>query len=248
MLRSQLQTFVWFGALGLVFSSSVISGDNLRVEIEVRDEDDSVVDRHLVLFDGEMVYDFGLTEPHDVTVIDPAAERVTLLSLKDQVRTSVSTKTLISTTARARADAKTRGLEAALGIAAETQRSGTKYTLSFENKAGNYRYVANAGKPTATGDASKFAAFTDWACRINLIRRLGPTPPFGRMNLTKTIAGDGLVPELVELNCSSQRLKKTFVSRYSYSGEFADADARRIADVAGWIGLYKVVPFESFPR
>jgi len=68
------------------------------------------------------------------------------------------------------------------------------------------------------------------------------------MKLTQVIAGDGFIPTEVTLDCTSQQVKRTFISKYTFSEELSQADDRRISEIAGWMQRYRDVPFEEYPR
>jgi len=136
-----------------------------RVEIEIRDAEGGEIARHLVIFKEQIVYDFALSEPHDVTVID--GERVTLISRREQIKASVPNDVLVEATARAKADAETRGQAESLGLAAEPVRAGANYSIAFDHRGGRYGYEVSTMKPLHIEQASRFAEFSDWMCRIN---------------------------------------------------------------------------------
>ncbi|MEO1526498.1 MAG: hypothetical protein AAFX06_13765 [Planctomycetota bacterium] len=230
----------------LVFSIGRVQARTFRVEIEVRDTEGGEVARHVVLFKDNIIYDFALSAPHDVTVIDP--ERVTLISRRDQIKTSVPNDLLVQATARARVEANSKGQAEAIGLAAEPTRDGETYTLAFDHGGGRYSYEAQTTKPPHADQAARFAEFSDWMCRINLVRRMGPLPPFARMKLTRTIAADGVIPQEVALECASEQLSRTFISRYTFSDELSEADDRRVAEIESWLQRYREIPFEEFPR
>lgn len=227
-------------------SAGEANTQSFRVEIEVRDGDGTNVAKHVVLFKDDVIYDFALSEPHDVTVIHD--DRVWLISRREQIKASVPNETLVQETARARADANQKGRAESVGLAAEPKCEGNVYTLAFDNRSGRYGYEVVTDKPTHAQQAARFAEFTDWMCRINLVRRLGPLPPFARMKLTQKIAADGLIPQEVELECSSKQFKRTFVSRYTFSDKLSEADDRRVSEIDEWMRRYRDVPFEQFPR
>ncbi|MEL6107055.1 MAG: hypothetical protein AAFU85_13510 [Planctomycetota bacterium] len=235
-----------FAFLIVGVSMSPLHARTFRVEIEIRDEGGGEISKHLVLFKDDIVYDFALSEPHDVTVID--GERVTLISRREQIKASVPNDVLVEATARAKADAETRGQSESLGLAAEPQRNGATYTLAFDHGGGRYGYEVSTTKPLHAEQASRFAEFSDWMCRINLVRRMGPLPPFARMKLSRVIAGDGVVPTEVALDCTSNQVKRTFISKYIFSEELSQADDQRISEIAGWMQRYRDVPFEEYPR
>ena len=227
-------------------AEKVVAG--FRVEIEIRDEESGkLLDRHLVLFGAQRIYDFALNKPHHVTVLDPSAGEVTLLSIGKQIKTSITTKDIIAASAEAKKQASQLGHGSQLGLDAKPTKTGDAYSIAFDNNGDQYHYQVTTTAPQTPGQTARFAEFTDWMCRINLLRRMGP-PPFARMTLTEAIAGDRLVPQAVKLTCTSSTEKMSFVSQYQYGQGLSAADQRQIEQAEHKIALFRDVQFQSFPR
>ncbi|MCO8124013.1 hypothetical protein NHH03_19875 [Stieleria sp. TO1_6] len=221
-----------------------------QVTIEILDaESGQQLDRHLVLFDDGKAYDFALSEPRDVTVVDPVASKVILLSRSTHEKTTINNQDIVNASARVRLYAKNEGIEERLGMAAAPESKpdpapGQKgYRVTFAG----YRYDATATTPTSPMQPERFAEFTDWVARVNLIRSLG-TPPFARMKLGRTIGNDGLVPSNILLRIESDGQQRTLESRYTFKDQLSDAGKKRINEAASMLELYREVPLESFPR
>lgn len=231
------------------------STDSYQVSIEVvevlDDGSEKVQDRHLVLFNEGKSYDFALLEPHDVTVVDPKRERVTLLSRESHVKSTLASTDLTAAAARVRAFAADVGKEDMLGIKAEPKRLQTDPNDGTESRYGiefaGIRYEAVGVPSEVASQPVGLAEFTDWAAKVNVIRKLG-TPPFARMKLGRKIAADNLVPSEITLHLTSNGQKRTFRSRYEFRSGLSDEDRARLDKVAGMITLYAEVPLESFPR
>jgi len=205
-------------------------------------QNQQLLDRHLVLFDGVKIYSFAQTAPRNVMVIDPILGRVTLLSRKSQEQTRFKTENIAAIVARVRVAAKNQQQEAKLGIGAKPVKNAGKYEISFAGRS----YTVDVTKPKFPNHATQFAEFTDWAARVNLVRQLGP-PPFGRMALGRQMAADGVVPGKVTLTCKSANVNRTFESLHEYN-TFGQADEKRIAEVQGMIALYRQVAPDQFPK
>ena len=213
--------------------------------LEVLDDGKQVpLDRHLVLFETGKAYDFALSDPRDVTVIDPVAAQVTLLSRVDHVKSTIAHQDILTAAARVKSYAKKQGLEKRLGINAKAEKTAdplNSYRVAFAG----YQYDATSSAPAAAMQPARFAEFTDWVTRVNLIRKLG-TPPFARMTLGRTIASDGLIPTTVTLKLTAQDRKRTFLSRYTFKEGLSPEGDKRIDEVAAMIRLYREVPLEAF--
>lgn len=235
-------------ANSLTTDSPPADDGSFQVTIEVyevtEDGQQKLFDRHLVLFKGGKAYDFALLKPRDVTLIDPAGSKVTLLSRDKQVQSSIANQDLVAAAARVRLYAKNQGIEERLGINAKPDaQPDENYQISFTG----IQYDATTAQPTMPMQPAKFAEFTDWVARVNLIRKLG-TPPFARMTLGRTIATDGLVPSTITLSLKSKDQSRTFLSRYTFKSGLSVANQDRLDEVAGMISLYKVIPSEAFPK
>jgi hypothetical protein len=219
---------------------------NLAFEIAVSIADansSEVLDSHLILFDQNVVYDFALADPHVVTVIDTESKQITLLSRARQVKSVVSAESIVTTSARVRADARTRKLENQLGLAAKSKQSDDGFQIEFPG----YHYTARTQSPAQAAHARQFAEFTEWVARLNLVRRLGP-PPFARIKLGREIAAAGELPATITLHCKSDQVDRSFVSKYTYEGTLSNANRAKINQVIGMTQLYRDVPIAEFPE
>lgn len=236
------------GQVQLASAESPIADGAFQVTIEIVDAATrQLQDRHLVLFRDGKSYDFALTEPHDgVTVIDPVAAKVTLLSRVHHVKSTIANQDLLTAAAKFRLYAINEGLKDRLGIDVRPEKTGVpenKYHVIFPG----YHYIATATEPAMNLQPDRFAEFTDWAARVNLIRKLG-TPPFARINLGRTIATDGLVPQTITLELKSGEQSRTFESSYTFKNGLSKESQKRLDDVASMMTLYREVPLEAFPR
>jgi hypothetical protein len=203
-------------------------------------------DRHLILFKAGKAYDFALSSPHDVTVIDPIAARVTLLSRQNHVKSTILHQDIIAAAAGLKSYAEKQGLEDRLGVNAKAIQDAEdpkRYRVAFAG----YRYDATSSTPTAETQPARFAEFTDWVARVNLVHNLG-TPPFARMTLGRTLAADGVIPSTVTLSLASENRKRTFESRYTFKDGLSPENEKRIKEVPGMMTLYQEVPLDAFPR
>ena len=209
-------------------------------------------DRHLVIFENGKVYDFALFSPHDVTVIDPAQSMVTLLSREKHVQSGIAHQDMVAVAARVRQFAKNQDMEDRLGISAKTKtivpgEDGDGKTADYKVSFAGHHYDATTSEPTMAMQPARFAEFTDWAARVNLVRKLGP-PPFARINLGREIASEGLVPSTIKLRLSSGNQSRTFLSRYTFKDGLSEAGQNRLDEVAGMIALYQEVSLDRYPK
>ena len=227
---------------------------NVNNDFQVTIETSEVVDgrasqsqeRHLVLFKDGKVYDFALTKPHDVTVVDPAGGQIVLLSHNQHVKSTIPTADIVTATAKFRVLATSEGVQDRLGLNAKViQPEGQN--LPYQIGFGNYHYELTTAPPTLPLQPARFAEFTDWVARVNLVRRLG-TPPFARISLGHAIAADGQVPKTVVLQLKSGDHQRTFQSQYTFKNGLSSDAEKRLDEVAGMMTLYREVPPEAFPK
>ncbi len=224
------------------------AGNAFQVTIEVLELDpnsgqETRLDLHLVLFQDGKFYDFALTAPRDVTIVDPAAGKITLLSREQHLKTTLPTQDLVRTAARVRLFAKNEGIEDRLGINAKVVRQEDRFQIAYSG----FEYDVTTAGPQFPLQPAQFAEFTDWVARVNLIRKLG-TPPFARMELGHRIATAGRLPETITLTLGSEGSERTLRSRYRFENELSDAAAKRIEELAGMTTLYREVALGAFPK
>ncbi len=229
-------------------ASSDAAGNAFQVTIEVSElnpdgGEETRLDLHLVLFRDGKFYDFALTTPRDVTVVDPAAGKITLLSREQHVKSTLPMQDLVSTAARVRLFAKNEGIEERLGINAKVIRQENRFQIAYSGS----KYDVVTAAPQFALQPAQFAEFTDAVARVNLIRKLG-TPPFARMELGHRIATAGRLPETITLKLGSGENQRTLLSRYRFENRLSDAAAKRIEEVTGMMTLYREVALGAFPK
>ncbi|TWT93803.1 hypothetical protein [Stieleria varia] len=198
---------------------------------------------HLILFDGADVYDFSLRPPYTVTVIQSDNERIVMLANEEQVQCKLSTSDLMNQAVRVKESATTPELKERWGISAVAESSDDK---TYELAYGAFHYQTTTQPAHSRAVAVEFARFADWACRLNILRKLGP-PPFGRMTLNEQIAAADQLPQSVTLTYKSDSGEQTFHSTYEFTLDLTDADKRRIESVQEKINTYREVPLKAFP-
>lgn len=200
--------------------------------------------QHLLLFDKGAVYDLPLGGGSTITFFDPQRSRVILLHKIQRVRTSISTDSLIQISAQARAAAIEAGAEKALGLNARVVPGQTPDTYGIE--FGGTKYTATIQPASTDGSAAEYAAFTVWACRLNIARHVGP-PPFARMTLADFFAAERALPRQIKLDVRRGLQTRTYRSEHLYVGRLSDLDRKKISDVGQMISNYAEVEFSAFP-
>ncbi len=200
--------------------------------------------QHLLLFDGGVVYDLPMGTGTTITVFDPARSRVMLLHKIQRVRTSISTDALIQVSAQARSAAMTAGSARSLGLDARVTKADVPdtYTIEFDGT----KYAATTQPALVDGVASEYAAFTVWACRLNIARHVGP-PPFARMTLADFLAAENALPRQIKLDVRRGLKTRTYRSENLYVGRLSDLDRKRISEVGDMLASFSEVEFSAFP-
>lgn len=153
------------------------------------------VSETLTLFAGDVVYDFILSGPEEITIFDVARGRIVLLDGTRSVKTTLTTEQLLQLTAAMKT------------VSGAEQRQGLlnpQFATRFEEATGqleltsaNLVYRAKGIPPKTDTAAQRFQQFADWYARLNAVRP-GNLPPFGRIELNRLLAEHRLVPEEIE--------------------------------------------------
>jgi len=218
---------------------------SFRVEIEIFEGTQvKPQSQHLLLFDSGVIYDLPVGIGTTVTFFDPSRSRVMLLHKAQRVRTSISTESLIQISAQARSAAIAAGAEKSLGLNARVAPVGSSgnYAIEF----GDTKYSVTSQPTLAEGVAAEFAAFTVWACRLNLARQVG-SPPFARMTMAEFLAGEKVLPRQISLEVRRGLKTRVYRAEHLYVGRLSDLDRKKISEVGQMIASFEEVEFAEFP-
>lgn len=201
--------------------------------------------RHLILFHQGLVYDLPQIETRVVTVFDVGRDRIILLDRESQVRTTLSTDSLLKLTAQARAAAGQVGLREEVGLLAKVDSDGEPGDYSI--RYGNVAYQTSTQQPADPAVAVAYGRFADWAARLNIARSLGP-PPFGRMTLNQRITADQRLPRETTLTLRRRLGQDRYRSTHEFIERLSESDRQKIDDVGGMLALYEEVDLDEFPE
>ncbi|HBJ35919.1 MAG TPA: hypothetical protein DDZ51_14460 [Planctomycetaceae bacterium] len=218
---------------------------SFRVEIEIFEGTQvKPQSQHLLLFDSGVIYDLPIGVGTTVTVFDPSRTRVMLLHKTQRVRTTISTESLIQISAQARSAAIDARAEKSLGLNARVAPAGAAGDFAIE--FGDTKYSVKSQPTLGEGVAAEFAAFTVWACRLNLARQVG-SPPFARMTMAEFLAAEKVLPRQISLEVRRGLKTRTYRAEHLYVGRLSDLDRKKITDVGQMIASYEEVEFAEFP-
>lgn len=218
---------------------------SFRVEIEIFEGTQvKPQSQHLLLFDSGVIYDLPIGTGTTVTFFDPSRSRVMLLHKAQRVRTSISTESLIQISAQVRVAAIAAGAEKSLGLNARVAPVGASGSYAIE--FGDTKYSVTSQPALAEGIAAEFAAFTVWACRLNLARQVG-SPPFARMTMAEFLAGEKVLPRQISLEVRRGLKTRVYRAEHLYVGRLSDLDRKKISEVGQMIASFEEVEFAEFP-
>jgi hypothetical protein len=221
------------------------SAPSFRIETEVFEGTQvKPQSQHLLLFDAGIIYDLPLGSGSTISVFDPVRSRVMLLHKIQRVRTSISTDSLIQISAQVRSAAIDAGAGKSLGLEAKVLAAEAPDTFSIE--FADTKYTVTTQPALKDGIAGEYAAFTVWACRLNLARHVG-SPPFARMTLADFLAAEKVLPRQIKLDVRRGLTKRAYRSEHLFVGRLGDLDRKRINDVGEMIASYTEVEFAAFP-
>jgi len=218
---------------------------SFRVEIELFEGTQvKPQSQHLLLFDAGVIYDLPVGTGTTVTMFDPARNRVVLMHKTQRVRTSISTESLIQISAQARGAAMDAGVQESLGLNARVVPGATEgsYAIAF----GDTKYTVSTQSVTVEGVASEFAAFTVWACRLNIARHVG-SPPFARMTMAEFLAEEKVLPRQIKLDVRRGLKTRTYRAEHLYVGRLSDLDRKKISEAGQMMSSFDEVDFTAFP-
>jgi len=218
---------------------------SFRVEIELFEgTQDKPQSQHLLLFDSGVIYDLPVGTGTTVTMLDPSRNRVMLMHKTQRVRTSISTESLIQISAQVRGAAIDAGVQDSLGLNARVNPGATEG--SFAIAFGDTKYTISTQPVAVEGVASEYAAFTVWACRLNIARHVG-SPPFARMTMAEFLAEEKVLPRQIKLDVRRGLKTRSYRAEHLYVGRLSDLDRKKISEVGQMMTSFEEVEFGEFP-
>lgn len=153
--------------------------------------------QNLTLFANGVVYDFLLTEPEQVTVLDPVRGRIHLLHVGKQLKTTITTEELLKLTAEIRAREPSDKQSAFfLDPQFEHAVDAEKKELVLKSRPLTYRVVGMEPKDKST--VQMYREFADWYARLNAVMTRGSLPPFSRLQLNQALAEKSWIPTEIQ--------------------------------------------------
>ena len=243
------------GAFSIALSASALlpvvavgqQPDEFRVETDVFAGDSKVpVSETLTLFVGDVIYDFLLTKPEEITILDVRRSRLVLLDRDRRVQTTLTMDKLQRITAGMKLVGEAEKKEIFVPEAAPQFDEETGEVVL---QIGGLTYRALGIKPKQPAAARSYREFADWYARLNAARRLN-LPPFARIALNRALSDRGLLPKKVSRTVvMRQQLvdKKTKAhSQHSFVWKLSNSDRKRIESAGTLQASFKAVSIHEY--
>ena len=231
----------------LLLAPTVHGGNDFRIETDVFVENQKQpVAQTLTLFADDVVYDFMLLAPNEITMFDRQRGELFMLDPSRKLKARWTTAELIQFTASIRMTAKNAkdnlfGMEFAGHFDEETA------VVMLEGKNLVYRAVGH--KPKLDGASGRYSEFADWYAQLNAARPGNP-PPFGRIELNRRLKELHMVPTEIDRTLTLPgrlgNVKKKVTSRQTFTWLLSTTDRKRIQDVSEHMATFKVVTLKEY--
>ena len=233
-------------ALALICSISLVANltaQEFRVETEVfTGENIEPVSESLTIFSGDVVYDFLLGTSEEITVFDMNRGRMVLLNPQRQIKAEISTADLLEFCAaiknRTASDHEASLFAPLFQQTFDEERSLLKLTSD------RMTYAAKGIVPKQPGAAQRYQQFADWYARLNALKP-GNLPPFGRIELNKSLAERNLIPVEIVRTLTFDRpiADKKLVARSQHAATWliSNTDRKRIETAGNHLSKFRKV-------
>lgn len=250
---------LWAAVLTAVVGlGNLVAGQEraFRVDTELfLDQDKMPLLATLTIFHSGMVYDFLLTTPQEVTVLDPLRGRMTLLDEGRRVQATITTQEILEFTLALQTHAA-QEKDPLLVFCATPQFETTERSVEQQGQtlaelhlaAKPLSYVAVGQQPPWPQAAAMYRQFADWAARLNATRP-GNLPPAARLVLNGALAERGLIPlEIRRTIPATSRLGKRLElrSQHRFNWTLSGEDHKRLERVGDMLATYEVVSFQDY--
>jgi len=210
------------------------------------------VSRSVTIFHDGVVYDFLLSEPQEVVVFDPAAERLVLLDLQRRIRTQLSTAEVEEFSQRLKQWASQQRDPLLRFLSApdfSEQFDEVRGELTLSSPWLTYRILlANAPSPSV---CRQYREFSDWMARLNTLLRANARLPFARLMVNQAVAQRRAVPREVTLSLARSSLplpRRVVRSEHQFYSQVMGPDLDRVLQAQQFMDIFKPVDFREYRR
>jgi len=261
MASSKWQIAGWLLAIAGALAGFTVDavGQEFRVDTEVFENQDKkpVLELLTIFADDGTIYDFRLTEPPEVTVLDLRRGVCTLLDESRQVKAAVKTQDVLdfSFTLETRA-AQSKDSLRAFGAAPkfeisdkEINRNGQSVVeLRLVGKP--LVYVAEGQRPQQPEAVKAYRQFADWCARLNATNAApGNLPSGARLALNQALAERGLFPlEITRTIPSELPFGKTkeYRSQHRVNWTLSGEDKKKIEHAGDMMAMFQLISYDDY--
>lgn len=219
-------------ALAATCTSTSAQSTGFRIETDVYvDGEASPVQQTVTLFSDGIAYDISRDDADaEITMVQPALDRIVLLNKKHKVQTEVKISELVKLFAAAKAQALTNELAPFISNA-EKIESNDERVIVGDSKL--MKYEATLQSPQDSEQAASFASmyrqFADAAKYLNAYRQR--KPPFARLALNAQIEAKNALPKEITLEVKKADSVLQTTCRLIPAWELSESDRKRVAQI-----------------
>ena len=225
------------------------AADIFRMETEVYVAGDTKpAVEYLTLFTESTIYDLRVSKPEELTIFDLNRNRIIVLDPAQKRKTTISTDEILQFNASIKAEVSKSN---AIFVAAahpqfETSEADEDGWFAMTSKHLSYR--VKGAKPKYTSAVRRYQEFADWSARLSAMR-LGNLPPFARIEVNKTTAEQGWIPEEVERVVNPAKLgqrKQEIRSTHLVNWVLSEDDRKKIEKTGDQLSTFREVSIDEF--
>jgi hypothetical protein len=236
------QCWVLVAACCMSMMTSLVAQE-FRIETEVFVGDSTEpVSESLTIFAGEVVYDFLLGDSEEITIFDINRGRIMLLDPRQQVKAELSTVDLLQF-CEAIKNRTAKEFDAAL-FAPLFQQSFDEERSLLTLTSDRMTYAVKGMAPKQPEATQRYQQFADWYARLNALKP-GNLPPFGRIEVNKSLAERNLIPVELERTLMVERpiADKKLIARSHHATTWliSNTDRKRIETAGNYVSKFRKV-------
>ena len=232
------------------------TGQEFRIDTEIFvGEEKEPAAETLTIFAQGIVYDFLLTGPEEITLLDTVRGRFTLLDPARKIKCSLSVQDVLQQSLSLEAlAAESKDSLFAFAAAPQFESAAEETTengqpvvrLSFVGRPLEYAVVA---RPSDRPDiVTAFRYFADQFARLNALRP-GHLPPAARLEVNKALAERKLLPlEITRTISPANPLGKKLVvrSRHLANWSLSGEDRKKIDRAGTYLAEFSSIGFDEY--
>ncbi len=194
----------------------------------------------LTLFSGGVAYDISYDDPSQITMIDPARDRIVLLNKTTKTQTSIDLKELYKYIESARNQAKASKLAPYLLGADKIEVTDHAVTVGDSV----LQYASTLQQPRDEQMAEQYLKVADALILLN--GRDSGIPPFARLSLNRVVAEKKSLPEEIVRTTSNGKQTEVVRCRLLTNWRLSKDDENRIAEIGKMLVTYEPVSGAQF--